>query len=128
MLKCLGIIALACAGLTSVVSAETGVDVSYRLPNDGDLPRTYLVTVAITDKQNTDGIISTFVAGQPRTVTHENGSEKSHPQAGLESGLFSHLQRRLCSFQNWSHFESSRGTTLATQIFKPTFSVRYIRQ
>lgn len=87
MLKYLGIISIVCAGLTSVVSAETGVDVSYRLPNDGDLPRTYLVTVAITDKQNTDWIISTFVAGQPRTVTHENGGLFTEVWDGLDENF-----------------------------------------
>ena len=49
-----------------------GVPISYALPAEDKLPRTYLVTLAIPAPDDPDWIVSTFVAGQPRTVTVEN--------------------------------------------------------
>jgi hypothetical protein len=48
------------------------VPVSYTLPADGPLPRTYRVTLAIVDAKNPRWIISQFVCGAPRTVTADN--------------------------------------------------------
>ena len=49
-----------------------GVPVSYELPSDGPLPRTYRVTLAITAPDNPDWIVSQFACGVVRTVTPEN--------------------------------------------------------
>jgi len=54
-------------------AAPTGAPVSYSLPANGPLPKTYRVTLAIVDPKNPDCIISQFLAGQPRTVTGDNG-------------------------------------------------------
>ena len=45
-----------------------GVPISYELPQVSSGEQTYLVTLAIVDAKNPDWVISTFVAGQPRTV------------------------------------------------------------
>jgi len=58
--------------------------VSYELPADGPLPKTYLVTLAIVDPKNTDWIISTFIAGEPRTVTEENKGKFTETWDGLD--------------------------------------------
>ena len=50
---------------------------NYQLPADGLLPKTYRVTVAITDPKNPDWIISQPVAGAVRTVTAENQGASS---------------------------------------------------
>ena len=44
--------------------AGSGAAVSYELPADGELPRTYRVTLAIVDANNPDWIISTFCGGR----------------------------------------------------------------
>ena len=66
---------------------ETGVPVAYQLPADGVLPRTYLVTLAIVDPKNPDWIISTFVAGAPRTVTAENKGKFTETWDGLDENF-----------------------------------------
>lgn len=48
-----------------------GVPISYQLPTEGPLPRTYRVTLAITDPKNPNWIVNTLVVGA-RTVTSEN--------------------------------------------------------
>ncbi|HBC88726.1 MAG TPA: hypothetical protein DCZ94_17430, partial [Lentisphaeria bacterium] len=60
------------------------VQISYELPLDGPLPKTYLVTLAIVDPKNTDWIVSTFVAGEPRTVTEENKGKFTETWDGLD--------------------------------------------
>jgi len=65
----------------------TGVPVAYQLPADGSLPRTYLVTLAIVDPKNPDWIISTFVAGAPRTVTAENKGKFTETWDGLDENF-----------------------------------------
>jgi hypothetical protein len=64
-----------------------GVQVSYRLPTDGPLPRTWRVTLAITDAKNPDWIISQFAPGVVRTVTSENGGRFSESWDGLDDNF-----------------------------------------
>jgi hypothetical protein len=64
-----------------------GVPINYQLPSDGDLPKTYLVTLAITDPKNPDWIVSMFVAGQPRTVTRENQGRFTETWDGLDDNF-----------------------------------------
>ncbi len=52
-------------------SAFAGVDIPFTLPDDG---QTYLVTLAITDRDNPDKIVSTFVCGQPFETAPGKGS------------------------------------------------------
>ena len=74
--------------LTSVWSAEpSGVQVSYRLPTDGPLPRTWRVTLAITDPKNPEWIVSQFAAGVACTVTAENGGRFSETWDGLDDNF-----------------------------------------
>lgn len=67
--------------------APKGVEVHYQLPQDGPLPRTYRVTLAIVDPKNPDWIISQFAAGVPRTVTAENGGRFSETWDGLDDNF-----------------------------------------
>jgi hypothetical protein len=69
------------------VAQSTGVPVSYQLPVTGDLPQTYLVTLAVTDRQDPDWIVSTFVAGEPRTVTAENKGKFMETWNGLDENF-----------------------------------------
>jgi hypothetical protein len=64
--------------------ATAGVPVSYQLPPDGPLPKTYRVTLAITDPTNADWIVSTFLSGEPRTVTAENKGRFTDAWDGLD--------------------------------------------
>lgn len=77
--------ALFCSVLISAKAA--GVSISYELPATGELPKTYLVTLAITDAKNPDWIISNFVAGQPRTVTVENRGKFTETWDGLDENF-----------------------------------------
>jgi hypothetical protein len=61
--------------------------VSYDLPTPGPLPRTYRVTLAITAPDNPDWIVSTFVAGEPRTVTVENQGRFTETWDGLDDNF-----------------------------------------
>jgi hypothetical protein len=61
--------------------------VSYTLPTDGPLPRTYRVTLAITAPDNPDWIVSTFVAGAARTVTAENQGRFTETWDGLDENF-----------------------------------------
>jgi len=61
--------------------------VSYQLPTEGALPQTYLVTLAIVDLKNPDWILSTFVAGAPRTVTAENKGKFTETWDGLDENF-----------------------------------------
>ena len=60
------------ASKPTLAPLATNGEVSYQLPTSGPLPRTYRVTLAITDPKNPDWIVSTFAAGVPRTVTAAN--------------------------------------------------------
>lgn len=65
-------------------SAEPFVSVSYQLPMDGPLPRTYLVTLAVTDPRDPNWIVSNFAAGVVRTVTAENQGRFTEMWDGLD--------------------------------------------
>ena len=86
----LGLASLACGGsaLAAAAAGEaTGVAVSYQLPTDGPLPRTYRVTLAIVDPKNPDWIISQFACGAARTVTAENGGKFAETWDGLDDNF-----------------------------------------
>jgi hypothetical protein len=61
--------------------------VSYSLPTDGPLPKTFRVTLAITAPDNPDWIVSTFVAGVARTVTVENQGRFTETWDGLDDNF-----------------------------------------
>jgi hypothetical protein len=61
-----------------------GAPVTYTLPTDGPLPKTYRVTLAITAPGDPDWIVSTFVAGAVRTVTAENKGKFTETWDGLD--------------------------------------------
>ena len=67
--------------------ARQGAEISYALPADGPLPRTYRVTLAIVDAKNPYWIISQFLAGEPRTVTRENGGKFTDIWDGLDDNF-----------------------------------------
>ena len=67
--------------------AGAATTVSYDLPTDGPLPRTYLVTLAIVDPKNTNWILSTFVTGAARTVTPENKGHFTETWDGLDENF-----------------------------------------
>lgn len=64
-----------------------GVPVSYQLPTEAPLPKTYRVTLAITDAKNPEWILSTFLAGQARTVTRENQGRFTETWDGLDDNF-----------------------------------------
>ncbi len=71
----------------TLLAEQIGVPINYQLPADGALPKTYLVTLALTDLDNSDWIVSTFVAGEPRTVTKENGGMFTEVWDGLDENF-----------------------------------------
>jgi flagellar hook assembly protein FlgD len=66
---------------------SVGVPVWYELPTDEPLPQTYRVTLAITDPRNSDWVVSTLVAGEPRTVTAENQGRFTKTWDGLDENF-----------------------------------------
>src|SRR3954470_926033 len=82
--RCALLLILFSALLHSADTVPAGVSVTYQLPTDGPLPKTYCVTLAIADSKNPDWIVSTFVAGQPRTVTTENQGKFTEKWDGLD--------------------------------------------
>ena len=87
---------LLCLAALSPASAATpdespaspaSCQVSYQLPADGPLPRTYCVTLAVVAPKNPDWIISQFVAGAPRTVTAENQGHFTETWDGLDDNF-----------------------------------------
>jgi hypothetical protein len=54
-------------GFFAHAADQIGVAISYQLPTDGPLPKTYRVTLAACDLKNPDWIVSTFAAGIVRT-------------------------------------------------------------
>ena len=54
--------------MSGFFAAQAGVPVSFTLPKGGR----YLVSVAVTEKENPDRIVSTFVAGEPFDATVTN--------------------------------------------------------
>ncbi|MFA6290523.1 MAG: hypothetical protein WC637_02005, partial [Victivallales bacterium] len=81
------------SGLAAGQSVETaavsraGVPVTYNLPADGPLPKTYRVTLAIVEKNNPSWIVSQFVAGGVRTVTNENRGKFTEIWDGLDDNF-----------------------------------------
>jgi hypothetical protein len=74
----------------SAIAADgtaSGMPVTFQLPADGPLPRTYRVTLAIVDAKNPDWIISQFVSGGVRTVTAENGGKFTEGWDGLDDNF-----------------------------------------
>jgi len=63
---------------------SVGVNVSYRLPADGPLPKTYRVTIAAVDPKDPNWIVSTFASGVVRTVTAENQGRFTETWNGLD--------------------------------------------
>ena len=68
-------------------SAPVGASVSYQLPFDGPLPKTYRVTLAVVDPKNPNWIISTFAAGVVRTVTAQNQGKFNETWDGLDENF-----------------------------------------
>lgn len=79
--------ALALLLLLQAAPADRGARVSYTLPADGTLPRTYRVTLAIVDPKNPDWILSQFVSGAVRTVTAENRGRFTETWDGLDDNF-----------------------------------------
>jgi hypothetical protein len=65
-------------------TAPIGVPVTYQLPTDGPLPKTYRVTLAAVDPKNPDWIVAQFARGIVRTVTAENGGKFNETWDGLD--------------------------------------------
>ena len=92
-MRWLGLV-LAALGMSAAASgaqadppSSAGVSITYRLPATGKLPKTYRVTLAITDAKNPDWIVSTFLAGAVRTVTAENGGRFTDTWNGLDDNF-----------------------------------------
>lgn len=68
-------------------AATQGVEVRYRLPTEGPLPKTYLVTLAVVRADNPSWILGQFVRGEPRTVTAENQGKFTERWDGLDDNL-----------------------------------------
>jgi hypothetical protein len=80
-----GVAAVLVFGIPGLSAAQdAGVPVTYQLPTDGPLPKTYRVTLAVTPADEPDWIVSTFVAGEPRTVTEENQGRFTDSWNGLD--------------------------------------------
>jgi hypothetical protein len=58
--------------------------IRYTLPTTGPLPRTYRVTLAITDAKNPNWLVSTFLSGAVRTVTAANKGVFTETWDGLD--------------------------------------------
>jgi len=69
------------------VATTQGVAISYSLPTDGPLPKTWRVTLAIVDPDDPANILSTFVAGEPVTVTKENQGKFESVWNGLDDNF-----------------------------------------
>ena len=87
---CIGLLSfalgVACSALTMTATAAS-VTVSYALPTEGPLPKTYRVTLAITAPDDPDWVVSTFVSGAPRTVTAENKGTFTETWDGLDDNF-----------------------------------------
>ncbi len=75
-------------GIGNAKAADSsGAVVHYQLPVDGPLPRTYLVTLAVTDPRDPAWIVSNFAPGLVRTVTAENQGKFTETWNGLDDNL-----------------------------------------
>lgn len=80
------LLALAILFTTGIAQAQdTGVPVAYQLPNTPG--ETYTVSLAVTDPKNPRWIVSTFLAGAPRTVTAENKGKFTEYWNGLDENF-----------------------------------------
>jgi hypothetical protein len=79
-------VGVACFALTMTAAAAPAT-VSYALPTEGPLPKTYRVTLAITAPDDPDWVVSTFVSGTPRTVTAENKGMFTETWDGLDDNF-----------------------------------------
>jgi hypothetical protein len=77
---------LSAAAAAGAPTAE-GVPIRIQLPTDGPLPRTYRVTVAITDAKDPDRLYSTFVSGAVRTVDASNKGAFTERWDGLDDNF-----------------------------------------
>ena len=84
---CLAIVTVSVLSGAVASPESAGATVHYRLPVTGPLPKTYRVTLAATDPQNPDWIVSTFVEGAVRTVTTENQGNFTEAWNGLDENL-----------------------------------------
>jgi hypothetical protein len=64
-----------------------GVKIDYQLPVTEPLPHSYRVTLAITDADDQNWIVSTFVSGAVRTVTTENQGKFTDVWNGLDDNF-----------------------------------------
>lgn len=83
----LAAVMLASSQCLGAEEAKLGSPISYSLPAAEPLPKTYRVTLAIVDPKNPDWIISQFLAGEPRTVTQENGGRLIDIWDGLDDNF-----------------------------------------
>jgi len=117
--------------ILSPVKAETGAAIVYQLPTSDPLPKTYRVTLAITDPKNPDWIVSTFVAGGVRTVTVENQGKFTEHWNGLDDngmpvpadaygtkGIY--LPAKIWPFDNEYHSLTAKYVLAAGQSWMPT--------
>lgn len=71
--------------LSRAQAAGEGVPVTFELPN---MPgKTYLVTLATVEESRPDWVVSTFVAGEPFTVTTENKGRFTVRWDGLDENF-----------------------------------------
>ena len=68
----------------AVASSAPAASVSYQLPTDDPLPRTYLVTIAVTDPKDPNWVVGNFASGVVRTVTAENQGHFTETWDGLD--------------------------------------------
>jgi hypothetical protein len=73
------------AAISTARAQTTGVPISYALPPTPG--QTYTVTLAVTDANNPDWIVSTFLSAAPRTVTVENKGKFSEVWNGLDDNF-----------------------------------------
>ncbi len=73
--------------ITHAAGESNAPAISYQLPMDGLLPKTWRVTLAIVDPKNPDWIISQFARGVVRTVTTENGGKFTETWDGLDDNF-----------------------------------------
>jgi hypothetical protein len=81
------VVSAAASDNSAAAAAQGGAVVHYQLPTDGPLPRTYLVTLAVTDPRDPAWIVSNFASGTVRTVTVENQGRFSETWDGLDDNF-----------------------------------------
>ncbi|MFW6308564.1 MAG: hypothetical protein ACOC1S_00955 [bacterium] len=69
---------------SSVRAEQKGVEINYELPVEDELPANYRVTLAITDPERPERIITTFANGIVKEVTEENQGEFTETWDGLD--------------------------------------------